>query len=474
MINKTFGIELARRTKHGLAVAFCLALVAAFAFFRPHSRTWGVCVVGLPEKVHIALADEDVPLYILKQTHEPLLRRDDGQNYTSKILSQWRRNADSTMYEFCPSKKARFDASNPFTADLLKKHLGAVTAKYVPEFETALSGECVEVRFKNGRSGYMDFLSMLSNAPTLSKTENIELGLGEFDTKSVEKNRIVLERKKKCRNCYTNIVIYEAAANPEDDFKREDVADFNRISWRELPQDLAKRFVSFESIPLKSGGLVLTSKDKNLRRVIYGCVDIPQFRRVIFPHKKKFNDISTILPVGVPGGVAGKPEQHCQPLKNYGRAVRLAAIARGNETQVEEYAQSFRRLTGVEMKVQFYSAHELVKLLFSRPHPFDMVAISFSVVQPEYETFFKDFVANDGLIDYDLPQVAGLRKSLLQLEDEQGKADLASKIANELGREAVVLPLYQEVRTFYYPSEIKNMMVGRGFTEYPEVADFKW
>jgi hypothetical protein len=465
---------ITRRAKYGLAAAVCLIFAAGIMCLKTHSRTWGVCVMGLPEKVNIELADEDVPLYILKQTHEPLLRKDDGQNYTSKILSRWRRNVGSTTYEFCPSGKARFDAAHPFTAEYLKKHLDAVTTKYAPEFSTELSGECVVVRFANGRIGYMDFLSMLGNAPTLGKTENIELGLGEFAVKSIDKSRINLSRKEGCSNCYTDIIIYEAAANPEDDLKREDVADFNRISWREFPLDLAERFMSFESIPLKSGGLVLTTTDKDLRRVIYGCVDIPRFRRVVFPHKKKFNNISTILPVGVPGGIAGKPEQHCRPLKKYGRAVLLAAIARGNEAEVMEYAETFRRRTGLEMRVQFYSAHELVKVLFARPHPFDMVAISFSVVQPEYETFFKDFVTNDGLVDYDLPRVSELRRSLLKLEDERGRTELAAKIAKELAGEAAVLPLYQEVRTFYYPAEIKNMMVGRGFTEYPEVADFKW
>ena len=126
------------------------------------------------------------------------------------------------------------------------------------------------------------------------------------------------------------------------------------------------------------------------------------------------------------------------------------------------------------MKIKFYSAQELVKTLFTRPHLYDMVAISFSVVQPEYETFFKDFAVKDGFLDYDLPRLSGLREELLKSEDEGEKVLLASKIADELIREAVVLPLYQEVRTFYYPAQIKNMMVGRGFTEYPEVSDFRW
>lgn len=36
---------------------------------------------------------------------------------------------------------------------------------------------------------------------------------------------------------------------------------------------------------------------------------------------------------------------------------------------------------------------------------------------------------------------------------------------DELTREAVVLPLFQETRRFYYPKEIKNLYTGDGFQD---------
>ena len=331
------------------------------------------------------------------------------------------------------------------------------------------------VKFNKRSSGYMDFLTMYENAPAIRKSSSSELGLGEFDVDSIGKDKIVLSRKEPISNGYNKIVLYESSGNPAADFKRDDVADFNRISWREVPDKVLGRSVSFESIPLKSGGLVLTSPDRELRRLVYNCVDPELFRRAAFPHKKKLNDIASILPVGVPGAMAGKPAQLClRKTAGYQRPVILAAVLRDNKELLEKFAESFRQISGVSMKIKFYSAQELVKTLFTRPHLYDMVAISFSVVQPEYETFFKDFAVKDGFLDYDLPRLAGLREKLLKSEDEGEKVLLASKIADELIREAVVLPLYQEVRTFYYPAQIKNMMVGRGFTEYPEVSDFRW
>ena len=453
----------------GIAGYFC------YGAFRTHADSWGVCVTGLPDKVLAELANEDVPLYILKQTHEPLLRKDDGQNYASRILSSWHRSVDSRDYSFCLGKTARFDYAHLFSVNDLNEHLKNITPKYSRKFTIEQAGGCSVVKFNRRSSGYMDFLTMYENAPAIRKSSSSEVGLGEFAVDSIGKDKIILSRKEPIFNGYNKIVLYESSGDPAADFQRDDVADFNRISWREVPDKVLGRSVSFESIPLKSGGLVLTSPDRELRRLVYNCVDPELFRRAAFPHKKKLNDIASILPVGVPGAMAGKPAQVClRKIAGSQRPVILAAVLRDNKELLEKFAESFRQTSGVSMKIKFYSAQELVKTLFTRPHLYDMVAISFSVVQPEYETFFKDFAVKDGFLDYDLPRLAGLREKLLKSEDEGEKVLLASKIADELIREAVVLPLYQEVRTFYYPAQIKNMMVGRGFTEYPEVSDFRW
>lgn len=469
--------ELAGR---GLFIAAAAAAVgipvylAATAHLR-YMRTWGVCVMGLPDKVTASQGDQDVPHYILKQTHEPLLRKDDGQNYSSKLLSSWSRSIDSSRYKFCPREGLTFDREHPFTTEFLGAHLSAITAKYSGEYSVVSDGGCVDVDFKHGRRGYMDFLTRYENSPTVKISESVELGLGEYKVESVEKSRILLGRKEFRRDGYNRIAVYEASMEPQDDFSRGDISDFNRISWKEIPENVSRRFISFENIPLKTGVLVLTSPDRKLREAIYNCLNISQFRAAAFPHKKKFNDISTILPVGVPGGLAGKPEQVCSAVpRQEGRTAVLGTLVRNKGGRLEELFAQFYKATGIKVAVKYYSAQDLVATLYSRPHPYDMVAISFSVVQPEYETFFKDFVAKNGFVDYDLPDVSALLEDLRRSDAEQEKSSIAGRIAAVLRAKAVLLPLYQDVKTFYYPAEIHNMTVGRGFTEYPEVADFKW
>jgi hypothetical protein len=46
----------------------------------------------------------------------------------------------------------------------------------------------------------------------------------------------------------------------------------------------------------------------------------------------------------------------------------------------------------------------------------------------------------------------------------------AAELNRELLKRAVVLPLFQPVRTFYYPKYVKSVQFGASFYEYPEIA----
>jgi ABC-type transport system substrate-binding protein len=156
------------------------------------------------------------------------------------------------------------------------------------------------------------------------------------------------------------------------------------------------------------------------------------------------------------------------------RTVVLANLKKDGQTGVKDFAEAFFRKTGIRLQVRDYDAPELVDTLFSHPHPYDMVMIWASVVQPEYDTFFEDILKKGGLVDYDMPKLDAIYRAMRKQDEEQTRTVMAVRIAEGLEDEHAVLPLYQEVEHFYYPAKIKNLSVGRGFTEYPEVADFRW
>lgn len=441
------------------------------------ARSWVVYLPGLPKSVFSSLADEDAVFYILKQTHEPLFRLDDGENLSSRILKKWSRSVDSSKYVFCPDTARTFNGKRNFSMPYFETYLADITRKYSREFSIERSGECLVVSFNKKKTGYLNFLTRYANAPTLRVSENVELGLGPFLVETIGKDKIVLKRKESVARGYERINLLEYG-DSQGDLSRKDLSDFNRIPYGALPKTVSERFLSFESVPLKSAGLIITNPDKTYREILYNCFDISGFRKAAFPISRQFYDIQTLLPMGIPGGRSGRPPQECrnsyrEKAKALGPFI-LANWRKENQAALEVFVGGLYKKTGIRIKIKQYEGQDLVKTLFVRPHPYDMVLINFSVVQPEYDIFFKDFLVKDSLVDFNMPKLTALREKMVKEEEGPVMAELAGRIADGLGNEAAVLPLFQEVEKFYYPANIMNLVVGKGFTEYPEVADFRW
>jgi hypothetical protein len=157
--------------------------------------SWEVLATGLPETVGVAGARGNIAYYILKQTHEPVFRKSDGQNYTSKILRDWSRSPDYREFRFCPASGLQFDQNNPFLFEDFKADISRITAKYDSSFILGVESGCVKLTFATPRKGYLDYLTLYENAPTKLIFGRAETGLGPFSVESISKEKIVLRRK---------------------------------------------------------------------------------------------------------------------------------------------------------------------------------------------------------------------------------------------------------------------------------------
>ncbi len=436
---------------------------------------WGVYLPGLPDKIKAELANDDAVYYLLKQTHEPILRKEDGQNYSSRLLDRWERNAASSRYSFCLKAGLRFSFKEPFSKEQFLSHMVSVADKYGDVRSVDLSGNCVDVGFNGAHYGFMDFLTKYENAPTLADGKDVEIGLGPYYVKSISGARIVLARKKTIKDGYNSIVMFEYGGPGETLGKDVVISDYNRIPEKEIPSSVKKRMVSFTNITLKSVGLVINIRDKELRRTVYNCVDPKALRAAFFPSASGFYNIRTMLPLGVPGAEGGVPIQECKIFRHSGegRKLMLANWRKDNLKDLKNFSQAFFKKTGIHIAVRNYEAADLVRTLFKRPHPYDLFLISSIALMPEHDVFFKNFLkAPDLLTDYGSARLEKMYSTMLVAEDANRKKDIALNIAEGLANENFVLPLYQETRVFYYPSEIKNILIGKSFVEYPEVGDF--
>jgi hypothetical protein len=437
---------------------------------------WVVLANSLPSQVHTDQSFVSVVLYILKQTHEPLLRKDDGENYSSRILRKWTRSLDNRDFTFCPDESLRFSAQTEFSVQFLKECLTAIARKYDDSASLSIHDGCVDVRFARSHPGYMDYLTLYENAPTIKRNEFIEDGLGPFYIEKIDKNSIILARKTRITHGYNFVVLRQ---NTKDGaMNLGEIADRNLLSESENSGIEPGAYQSFYNTELRTGDLIINHPNPEMRRLIYNCTDIDMLRRSFLPATNTFIDVATVFPIGVPGAQRGFPKQDCQAALSKMPKKRDNIIFSNwrtdNNMQMRRFVDAFFKRTGVRIRLVHYPPDEFKKMLHNRPRPYHLTVMHLDAVVPDYKSFLETFFRKDGYLDFDLPAGAKYFKEMLRTEDSGRKHELAMYTAGELSKEAVALPLYQNVRRFQYPKKIRNIVVGQGFLVYPEVGDFKW
>jgi len=450
--------------------------LACAAGCRGGQDNWVVLANSLPPKVRTDQAFVSIVLYILKQTHEPLLRRDDGENYSSRVLRKWTRSLDNREYSFCPDQSLRFNQKVTFSTELLAAQLEAIAKKYDDSAVLTAQDGCVSVSFASSRPTYLSFLTRYENAPTLARNGAIEDGLGPFTVEKIEKNSIVLARKSPVLRGYNTIVVLQNSTDIAADDRG--IADWNLLSGVEMPHSVQRGYQSFTNTELKTGNLIINHLDPAMRGMIYHCTDIDSLRRSFLPAKKEFSDVATVLPIGVPGAQQGMAKQDCRAalasMRHKGGSIVFSNWRTDNDQEMDNYAKAFFKKTGVQMRLVRYPPAEFKKILHTRPRPYHLTIMHLDAVVPDYRAFVEVFFRDDGYLDFDLPAGAAYFENMIRTEDAERKHRLAMSVVGELSGKAVALPLYQSVRVFRYPKKIKNLVVGRGFLEYPEIGDFRW
>ncbi len=441
------------------------------------SKTWGVLLSTIPTAVSTTNRTNSVN-YILKQTHEPLFRKDDGQNFNSTLLRMWSRSVDSSRYEFCPDTSLSFGSGQKFTLDYFGDYIARMTARYSSAAKVVKENNgCFNVEFASRQPGYLDFLSLYDNAPSIERTKSIEDGLGVYSVEAIEKARIVLKRKAHVRNGYSSIVFYSRSGVSAEEMRGLGISDYNQISSFDVPDWVAKEYLGFDNLKLKSEALVINTEDKDLRDIVYNCFDVRRFRAAFLPSKHDFRDVRTLLPLGVPGAEAGLPEQICSERlkkKAQGRSLVFCNWTNDNYETLKKFFREIYGKTGLKVKLVNYEASELASLLYKKPRVYDLVVVMVGATRAEYKGFFDPFLGDNSVLSYKLEKTKNDYKKLLHEMDPQKKADISKDVAEGLAGNHSVLTLYQGYDPIYYPKEIKNIVVGRDFMEYPEVGDFRW
>lgn len=453
-----------------------LAGAAGIAVFSGRGeKVWRVLGMVPPAIVRETI---DTPTYyIIRQTHEPFLRFEDLQNYTSRVLRDWRRSADYRRFVFYPDTSLKFNDKDRLTNEIFEEQLSSVTVRFGHDFQLTSAPDSVTIEFQAPQKQYLYFLTWYENAPAI-KRGGMEYGLGEFYFTEYSPEKIVMERKRKVRNGYDRIEFLNYTG--EDDPKLQDrrIQDFNLLSAEQQPEWIRKEYTGFRNPDPRSVVLLINHPDRKVREFLYNCVDVGRFRGAFFGKTREFYDIATVLPAGIPGAKPGLPTQDCRRAKErYTKTVSLINLRSDNSDTLPTFLSELESESGARIAEKRMEYRDLVKILNDpgrKPYWYNLFQIYLDTFRPDYKVFFEYTSGPKTFLGFRSREAEELFQKLLKADDFPAQTAIAEKLAEVLGRESMVLPLFQTYSTVYYPPGIKNITVGTGFRQYPEIADFVW
>lgn len=458
--------------------AICLgAIIFLFISVRKSEEVaWGV-IGEIPPSINTDKGIDTSTYYIVRQTHEPLFRCDDLQNYTSLILKNWYRSADCKRFVFYPDTSLKFNKVERLTEEYFTDFVRSITTRYGADFNLTGTTDSVTVEFKEPQKKYLYFLTWYENAPAI-RSGNIEYGLGKFYVASYTRDKIVFIRKQQVRDGYNKIVFYNYTGDDDQVLHNRKIQDFNLLSPFQQPEWIKKEYAGIKNPDPRTIVLLINHPDKETRKKLYNCLNVAQFRKAFVPKRNEFYDVKTVLPVGIPGAKPGLPDQFCQEGKTiWTGGISLINQRDDNQEPLAEYLRGFHQRTGIRIITKAIDYQDLIKIIKNpkrKPYSYNMLQIILDTFRPDHKVFFEYTSGPKSFLDITLPEVEKLFRELLLADGLDSQTKIAENLADKLGQEGMILPLYQTYSTIYYPREIKNIIVGKGFTQYPEVADFRW
>lgn len=455
-----------------------LGIAAVLAGCDKRKASYDVLFIGLPREVSVEKAQFNLIYYILTQTHEPLFRKDDGENFSSRVLSKWARSIDSSEYRFCPNTSLDFGAAHKFTEDYFTAYISRTTKRFSNDFRVIRTGSCFDVRFRKPEKNYLDFLTLLDNAPTLRRTPRIEDGLGPFYIDSFGDSKVVLKRKDRVVRGYNEIIMWEYTGANDPRLLSREIEDFNLIYSYQVPDWVKREYTKFDVMDLKSVGLVLNHPDQAVRERIYNCVDIDAFREAFYPNKTGFQYIRTILPMGIPGAESGRPLQNCSQAsatKESDSPIIFADWGQAAGASVDSFWKDFGKKTALHVISKKYTVQEISDCLDkNKRKTYNILPVVIDTSGRNDPLAFFDIFVGKRFFDFVDADIEKKYKKMISEPNAEEKGVLSVAINNVIRRRMMALPLYQSVSSLYYPAYIKNISVGRKMSRYPEIGDFRW
>lgn len=455
-----------------------LIFLLAGCSLKPQDASWDVIALGLPERVAPTIASINMGYYILKQTHEPLFRNDTDGEYYSLLLDSWQRNFDYTFYRFCLKKGLEFSTDQPFKISEFHDYVHKTLKKVDLNYHLKMDTDCVELSFNKSTPQILDVLASYENAPSLqSNLSKATNGLGLYRVQSISADEILLVRKTESRSGYNKIRFLRYKGPGDKNLTNHSIEDFNRIYVSEMPHWVKRAYRRFDVPLLQSINLVVNIPNDSIRKIVYDCIDVKALRQAFMPDQKTFKDISTVFPIGISGALPGLPLRSCNLPDKHNRILPELVFLnwkKGNKEPLTKTFLNFEKKTGLHIAVNDATESYLVNTALKPPHPYHLFIVALDSTRPSPIPFVGHFFDDSQrLVDFALPSGAQISEALKMTVDSKDMEKLSKEVIKLLQDNYVVLPLYQEVRDFYYPKKVKGLALTKDFLQYPFIAELR-
>lgn len=444
-----------------------LIMLLLFSFSCSHrERSFSILSQEIPTRINPYDSHINYKLYILKQLFEPLFIYGSSGNYTSNILSSWNASEEHRIYTLCLKDGITFSNGKTLTVGDLKKNLLRLEQnKLIKKTIIALStlDSCMVVRFNDQYIRFPADLSSYTAAIIDPDTEdnNIVIGISDYVVKSITPDIIHLSTQNKDLT-YSDIYFYKLAPHYEEGkapYRIENIDDFNQLPVEYLP-DFIRQFNKYEAPILLTLIAIINVKDRDVRNIIFNCLNYDELRHVFTPKRNSFKNIGGILPVGVLGAIETPPDQKCsfQPLKQRVNLTYIEALRPESIGPLQKYVDSRLLRYNIKLNIVKKDINELADMLFSEDKPYDFTIIGMDASSPDPFSFLQYFFDKDILVTkVTSDDLAPLMNEYLATDNAENKKELARKANQVLTDNFQVIPLYQDERLFYFPSGVRNI-----------------
>jgi len=440
-----------------------------------------VGVPFLPEKIDPRTNIISTFHYMNIHLFYPLFEKtNEGQLDSFFLNMKETKSLDSTFqnYRLCLRDDTRFSDGSKITiqdfeASLKKTHQQLT---YLPLYKSlAQAGEkCIEVVLQRPDLFYFDKLSSVQ-ATILKANQNNAIGIGPYRIEKTD-NRMFSLVATRPQTQIQKIKFIKIQTEAEGFEYRLD--DWNNIITVPVPEKIRQVSNSVKRSMLKTYAIFVNYRTQKTRRYIQGCLKRTHIEDFI---RETYSLIpsDSIIPKALLGSqktellsaLITKMPENCSSNFSFGPSVEFACTGIKMCGVLKNYIDSAKSSLPFKVSLVEMSNDEYFKQTETRRELVTLLGLD--TIVPESSCFFEGFFENKSATNDPVVEVGKLLKQANETDSLDSKNNLFIEAQKNLFVSGHLIPIGQQVTTFYYPKYVVNLQSLSRTMHYPRIDLFE-